>query len=198
MDTFFGIYFLVVSLLGRLFFIVAVLFAIAAVLDWLVRTRRISPFSPIARFARTVVDPLIVPVERRVVRAGGLPTSAPWWALVAVVVIGIIVISGLNWLGGELIRVTYAASAGPRGILVLLVSWTFAILELAIIIVVLASWIRLNPYAWWIRWAYAISEPILRPLRQIIPPIGMIDISPLVAWILIGLIRNFVISRLVM
>ena len=78
-----------VGLLG----VATVLAALCAV-DWMVRTRRLSPFSPIARFMRGSVDPLLKPVERRVVRAGGLPSSAPWWALGGVVLGGIL----LLWL----------------------------------------------------------------------------------------------------
>ena len=57
--------------------VAAVLGAIATV-DWLVRTRRISPFGRIARIFHRSVDPLLMPIERRVVRAGGLPSSAPF------------------------------------------------------------------------------------------------------------------------
>ena len=88
---------IVVSLLDALlavlrpvFFWAAVALAVVFAVDWLVRTRRISPFNPVARFFRRTVDPLMLPVERRIVRAGGTPAHAPWWALALVVVGGII------------------------------------------------------------------------------------------------------------
>ena len=52
-----------------LFWLAAAL-AIIALVDWAVRTRRLNPFGPVARFFRRVVDPMMAPVERRVVRAG--------------------------------------------------------------------------------------------------------------------------------
>src|SRR6478736_6810365 len=72
--------------------------AVSAI-DWAVRTRRINPFNRVARFFRGNVDPLLAPIERAVVRAGGLPSAAAWWALVAYVVFGIIIISLLQFVG---------------------------------------------------------------------------------------------------
>ena len=43
---------------------VAVAAGLICVVDWLVRTRRISPFSSVARFFRSRIDPLVAPVER--------------------------------------------------------------------------------------------------------------------------------------
>ena len=56
---------------------VAVVFGAVCVIDWAVRTRKISPFNAVARFCRSTIDPFIAPIERKVVRAGGLPASAP-------------------------------------------------------------------------------------------------------------------------
>jgi uncharacterized protein YggT (Ycf19 family) len=85
------------ALRPALFTLAALLFVVFA-FDWMVRTRRINPFGPVARFFRRVVDPALVPVERRVIRAGGAPASAPWWALVVVVVAGILLILTLQFV----------------------------------------------------------------------------------------------------
>jgi YggT family protein len=68
----------------------------------------------------------------------------------------------------------------------------FTLLELAILARVLLSWFRLDPYHPVVNFVYQITEPILRPLRNIIPPLGMIDISPIVALILMGIIRQII------
>ena len=73
-------------------------FLVIAVIDWAVRTRRINPFSPVARFFRRVIDPMLAPIEARVVRAGGMPTQAPWWGLAGVVVVGVLLIVVLQWI----------------------------------------------------------------------------------------------------
>ena len=183
-----------IPLLRVTFFVIAVTLFVVFAVDWLVRTRRISPFGPVARFFRRAVQPLVAPIERRVVRAGGLPTSAPWWALVTVVVAGILVIVLLGYLRSQLEQAAIAMRSGPRGLYYLLVSWTFGILQIALLIRVLASWFRLSEYKRWIRWAVVLTEPILRPLRSIIPPLGMIDVTPLVAWIVLSLLRGFFLS----
>ena len=176
-----------------LFALAAALFVIFA-LDWLVRTRRINPFGPVARFFRRTVDPVILPVERRVVRAGGLPTSAPWWALVAVVVGGILLILALQFVRDLLVGAMVSAQRGPRGLYDLLVAWTFGVLKLALIVRIIASWLQLNTYKPWIRWSVSLTEWLLRPLRSIIPPFGMIDVTPIVAYFVLVLLETFMHS----
>jgi YggT family protein len=163
-------------------------------LDWLVRTRRVSPFSGIARFCRASVDPLLAPVERAVVRAGGVPTSAPWWGLVAVIIGGIVVITLVNALRALLFGALYAASSGPGAIARLLIAWTFEFLQVALLVRVISSYVRVSPYSNWVRWSYASTEWILRPLRQIIPTVGPFDITPIVAYFLLMLLERAVVS----
>lgn len=182
------------SVIRLVFFGLAVVAAGIFLLDWLVRTRRISPFSPIARFSRSFVDPLIAPVERSVVRAGGLPTSAPFWALVAVVVGGLVILYLLEFLITQLAMLGAAANSGPSGILKLLLFWTFAILRIALLVRVVSSWLRVSPYSRWVRWAFHLTEPILRPLRGVVPPLGMIDVTPLVAYFVLWLLERVVFS----
>jgi YggT family protein len=171
-------------------FAAAVMLAVIFAVDWLVRTRRLNPFGRVARFFRKSVDPLLAPVERRVLRAGGAPSSAPWWALVGVVVGGILVLEILEFLVLQLSVASRAIGGGPRGIFVLLISWALGILQIAILLRVIASWVGLSEYKWWIRWAVVVTEPIFRPIRRLIPPAGMLDLTPLVALLLIWLVRR--------
>jgi len=158
-------------------------------LDWAVRTRRISPFSKTARVIRGRVDPMVAPIERLVVRAGGLPTAAPWWALVAVVIGGIALISILNLLGDILYQIVIIGQQ-PREAPVILLSWAFSILKLGLIVRVLSSWLPISPYSKWIRWSYVLTDWMIVPLRRLIPSIGMIDITPIVAWFGLALIQR--------
>jgi len=163
--------------------------AVACVVDWAVRTRRLSPFGVVGRFFRGRVDPLMVPVERMVVRAGGRPSTAPWWTLVAVVVGGILLITLLGFAGSVLAQVMFGIQ-DPRSIPTLLLSWAFSILRLALIVRVISSWISISPYSRWVRWSYVLTEWMLAPLRRIIPLIGMIDITPIVAWFLLSILQS--------
>lgn len=176
---------LLVYLVRMIVIVVVVLVAIVFLLDWLVRTRRINPFHPVARAIRRIVDPLVSPIERRIVRAGGTPSSAPIWALVGAVFIGIIVVSGLDFLVSSFASVVFAAMSGPMGLFAVLVRLTFNVLELAIIIVVVVSWLPISPFSPWVRWAFSLTAPILRPLREVLPSFGMFDITPIVAYFLL-------------
>ena len=70
----------------------------------------------------------------------------------------------------------------------------FTLLELAIVARVLLSWFRVDPYHPAVAFLYQITEPILRPLRNVIPPLGMMDISPIVAMFLIDIVRRIVLA----
>src|SRR2546426_7708139 len=61
-----------------------VLSALVALASWLVRTRRLSPFGPVGRALRGATEPVLRPVERRLVRLGGNPVHAGWWLVVVV------------------------------------------------------------------------------------------------------------------
>ncbi|MCL6477236.1 MAG: YggT family protein [Peptococcaceae bacterium] len=58
---------------------------------------------------------------------------------------------------------------------------------------ILLSWVRHNPYQPVIRFIYEITEPVLGFFRKIIPPIGVIDISPIAAFFVLGLLRSLII-----
>ena len=176
--------------------VMAAVFAVFCLIDWLVRTRRVNLFGSLARFSRSKIDPVLEPIERKVVRAGGNPASAPLWALAAVVVGGILLISILDFIRAEVMGLAFAMRSGPGGIFRLLVAWTFDFLKIALLVRVLSSWLPVSPYSPWIRWSYVVSEPILKPLRQVIPSMGPIDITPIIAYFIISFLQGAVLRLL--
>ena len=66
---------------------------------------------------------------------------------------------------------------------------------LALIVRVLASWLPISPYSIWIRWSYPLTNWILNPLRRIIPPLGMMDITPIVAYLLLAWVLEPLLVR---
>jgi YggT family protein len=66
------------------------------------------------------------------------------------------------------------------------------LLWLAILIRALLSWFSPNPSNPLVQALDAITEPILQPLRQVIPRIGMLDVSPLIALLLLGFLAQLV------
>ena len=62
---------------------------------------------------------------------------------------------------------------------------------------IISSWLHPDPYNPIVRFLHAVTDPILVPLRRIIPPLGgMIDISPLVAFLVIRLLKMLIIHSL--
>lgn len=182
------------QMLGAAFLAIGVALAVICAVDWLVRTRRLNPFGPVARFFRQSVEPLMAPVERQIVRAGGVPSTAPWWALGVAVIGGIVFLSLFDFVRQQAAGFYFASQNGSRGVVRMLIGWTFEILRLALIVRVIASWVRVSPYSRWVRWSYTLSEPILRPLRQVVPTLGMIDVTPIIAYLLLGLLEGFVMG----
>jgi len=190
--TVLGGYAVFIGYLRIALFWAAVAAAIVCVVDWAIRTRRISPFSGTARFFRNNIDPLMVPVERRIVRAGGHPSQAPFWTLLAVVLGGLLLLYLLQFIGGLFAEIGYGVSS-PTAMLHVLISWTFGILRLALIVRVLSSWFPVSPYSRWIRWSYVLTEWMLAPLRSIIPMLGPIDITPIIAFFALGIVQSLLL-----
>jgi YGGT family. len=61
---------------------------------------------------------------------------------------------------------------------------------------IILSWVRHNPYQPIIRFIYEVTEPVLGFFRRIIPPIGVIDISPIAAFFALELLNRLVIQLL--
>jgi YggT family protein len=180
-----------------LVFAAGVVAAAGAAASWAVRTRRLSPFSGAARLIRTAIDPwLVAPMERRLLRAGGTPGAAPWWGLAVVVIGGLLLISALQFVRDQLLLLLVASGSGAS-LMAVLLRWTFSVLRLALIARVIASWVGGGPYSKGWRWAYALTEWFLAPLRQVIPPLGMFDLTVLIAYFGLGLVERLMLSVLV-
>ncbi|HOV78466.1 MAG TPA: YggT family protein [Bacillota bacterium] len=72
----------------------------------------------------------------------------------------------------------------------------FQVYSWLLIIRIILSWVRHNPYQPLIRFIYEVTEPYLRLFRRIVPPIGMVDFSPIVAFFVLHLIRQLVFTVL--
>jgi YggT family protein len=74
--------------------------------------------------------------------------------------------------------------------------WVYTIL---IFLYVLTGWVRL-PYSPWLnriqRFLYDICEPYLRLFRRILPPLGPLDLSPMIAVIVLIVVQRVLIAIL--
>lgn len=74
------------------------------------------------------------------------------------------------------------------GIFALLVQlYTFVILAR-----VLMSWVQIDPYSPLARTIYDLTEPVLAPVRNLLPPAGGLDFSPIIVIILLQVLTQFI------
>jgi YggT family protein len=170
--------------------------AVVALTHWAVRRRSIGPFGPWPRLVRRISDPVLLPLERRVIRLGGNPQDAPLWLLGGVIVGGLVLVSLVRWLIGMALNLTALAGAGPRIWLHVAVGGVFSLLMAAIFVRVIASWFGISPYARWMRPLVLLTDWLIEPIRRLLPPVGMIDLSPMVAWLVLWVARGVVLGLL--
>lgn len=177
--------------------ILALVYAgLIAVTHWAVRSRRINPFGAWPRAMRKLSDPVLLPLERRIVSAGGSPQNAPLWLLAIVIGAGLVLLSLTSWLIGTVASLRFVAQGGPRIWIQVLVSAVFTVLMTAILIRVVASWFGIGEYRRWMRPIYGLTSWLIDPIRRVLPPFGMFDFSPMVAWLVLYLLRGFVMGMI--
>jgi YggT family protein len=188
-------FFATLDLAARTLVVVALVYASAVALThWAVRSRRITPFGVWPRFMRRASDPVLLPLERRILRSGGSPQDAPLWLIGVVIAGGLLLLTLVHWLAGFAVTLQVMAGASPRAWARFLLSGLFTLLMVALLVRVISSWFGISPYRPWMRPVMALTDWLIEPIRRILPPLGMIDFSPLVAWLALSLLRSFVLS----
>jgi len=66
-----------------------------------------------------------------------------------------------------------------------------------IIIAALLSWVNPDPYNPIVRLLYGVTEPVLRPISRRLGILGGIDLSPIVALLIIFFLRYFIVKSLI-
>jgi len=182
-------------LASRVVVIIALAYAsTVALTHWAVRSRRITPFGAWPRFMRRASDPVLLPLEHRIVRSGGSPQDAPLWLVGIVIVGGLLLVSLVQWLAGFAVSLEILAQSGARAWGRFLVSGLFTVVMVALFVRVISSWFGISPYRPWMRPVMLLTDWIIDPIRRILPPFGLMDFSPLVAWLVLSLLRGFVLS----
>ena len=72
----------------------------------------------------------------------------------------------------------------------------FNILYFLLVIRIILSWFGVNPYNDIVQILYKITDPILAPFRRLPLQIGMIDFSPILAFMTLWFLRSFVVGVL--
>lgn len=155
---------------------------------------KINAFGWWARFVRRWSDPVLRPLERRLARSGGNPGDAPYWLVGVTLVGGLVLISLLNWLIGFV--ATMLESAGSGVLPEMLLQTAFEILKLAIMVRVVLSWLSISAQSRFLRVVRILTDWIIEPIHSIVPPIGMFDFSPLIAYFILVFAEQLVMRGL--
>jgi YggT family protein len=191
----------VIQFLGALFqltwyLIVAAIVAMIVLMlvRFILNYADLNPFSRPVILVRRLTDRFVNPVRRSLLGMGLQANGAPLFVVLLTILVGAFVwmlVSGLlNTLAG---CVHSLASGKPGGIIALLgyvLYGMLALYSLLIMIRIIFSWGRLDTHNRVMRFLMNATDPILVPLRQMIPPLGMFDISPIVAFLLIWLFQG--------
>ena len=80
-------------------------------------------------------------------------------------------------------------------LLYIIINNLFNFLQILIMIRVILSWISYNSYNGFIKILFHITDVVLDPIREVIPSqMGGVDFSPMVAFIILGFLKNFLLS----
>lgn len=152
---------------------------------WMQSTRVPFRNNPFAQFLVKVTDFAVRPVRRVLPGFFGLD----WASLVLLYLTELLAVSALLWLAGYPFAVV-GAGILPGWLLMVLVAVLRLVLYVLMGLVVLQailSWV--NPFSPMTPIFYALARPVLAPFQRLIPPISGIDLSPLVALIVIQLLQ---------
>jgi YggT family protein len=159
-----------------------------------------NPFSWLAITLRRATEPVLAPV-RAVLRGFRLdPKVAPFIAVILTIVAGYMVIlvvgSVLNTIAGIMLAVSIRQIGAPVAIIGYLLFGFLSLYTLAIFIRIIFSWVGMSYANRLMRFIVLTTEPLMGPLRRTIPPVGMFDISPIVAFLILWLCKAAVAATL--
>ena len=166
------------------------LFSLALLLRFYMQLLRAPYRNPLSQFLMAATDFMVRPARRIIpsFRGMDLPTLVLAWLIQLVLLAGVLMLQGYN------LSSTAGIAAGALSVLALveIIKTTLYIMMVAIIIQAILSWI--NPYSPLAPLLDSLTRPILGVVRNRVPPIGNVDLSPLVVLIVIQLLL-FMVAR---
>jgi YggT family protein len=160
----------------------------------------VNPFTWSARTVGRITDPIIMPVRRVLVAFRIDPQVAPFVAVVLFIVSGILAVqvagSVLNTVAGIIVALTSGGLGAPLVIIGYLIYGLLGLYTLAIFIRIIFSWLSISYANPWMRLLVTVTEPLLSAVRRFVRPVGMFDISPMVAFLIVWLAQTLVAGTL--
>lgn len=162
---------------------IAGLFLFVVILRFLLQAVRADFYNPISQFIVKVTNPLLLPIRKVVPGLGGYDVSS----LVLAVIIQFITICATLALIGfwplPFANVAVWSVLGTLGIFLDLYFW-------GILIIIIISWIAPNNPNPAIDLLKQIVEPVMKPIREKMPDMGGIDLSPIIVILLLRVVET--------
>jgi YggT family protein len=157
----------------------------------------LNPFGWASLTIRRLTDPFIGPVRRALVGFGVDPKYSPLVTILLAVLLGWFALqlaaSIFNTIAGVLFSIENAAAVALIGyVLYGLISFYILLVFIRIIF----SWGMVSYANRVMRFLINATEPLLGPLRRIVPPLGAFDISPIIAFIILWLFQAAIAGTL--
>lgn len=158
------------------------LFLVAMLLRFLLQLVRADFYNPICQFLVKVTNPLVLPVRKLVPGFAGMDMASLLLAvgLQLAGIVALLMINGLNLPG--IAQLLMWSVLGVIGLLVNI--YFFALLAMIIL-----SWVAPGSQHPAIYLLHQITEPVMAPVRKMLPAMGGMDFSPILVFILINVIQ---------
>jgi YggT family protein len=157
----------------------------------------VNPFSRLAMNVRRLTDPMVNPIKRGLLAFGGEPKLAPLIVILIAILLGYFTISLIDailfTIRGALVAISYGSIVGVVGYILY---GLLQIYSLLILIRIVFSWGSVSYSNPIMKFLVRATDPLLVPLRRVIPPLGMFDISPIVAFLIIWLFQQAIAATL--
>jgi len=165
------------------------LYLLIIMLRFVLQLVRADFYNPLSQFAVRATQPLLKPLRRIIPSLFGLDMSS----LVLAIIVQMILMA-LTLL------LAYGTTGDPLHLLIwALIGVTALFLNIffyALIISVILSWVAPGSHNPGAQMVNQITEPLLAPLRRILPSLGGLDISPILAFMVLKLLDMLVINNL--
>jgi YggT family protein len=157
----------------------------------------VNPFSRPVIHVRRLSDPLVNPVRRGLLQLGFGPNITPLVVILISIVLGWFALQLAESIIGMVLGI-YRAVLEARVIAVVgyLLYGFLDIYALLIVIRIVFSWGNVSYSNRLMRFLVNATDPLLVPLRRIIPPLGTFDLSALVALLLLWMLKSAVAAVL--
>lgn len=176
-------------------FIIAVI--VLMVIRLIVDAADLNPFAWMHRTVRRLSDGFVVPVRGGLRGFGVDPKFAPLVVILIVILLGYFILQLVATIAGTVAGIIFSMQTGAFvSVLGYILFGLISIYILLIFVRIIFSWGMVSYGNRIMRFLVDTTEPLLGPLRRIIPPLGMMDISPIVAFLILWLLQQAIAGTL--